>query len=503
MIKTKIYGAPGTGKTTRLLGILAQEVSDGTPVDRIAFVTHTVAARREAIDRLQIAEDKLRFFRTIHGICYAQIGLHREQVMQASDYMDFGDSIGLKFSVNFTRDTDMDGLPFGFLHSVGNEVLAARQLAAAKMCKITDVTDSWPQTVDHDSMRKTLDAYREWKRRFTKFDFVDMLQMYMRTGEPIDADVGIIDEAQDLSPQQWQIVEKMMANVKRLYIAGDDDQSIYAFIGADRYGFLDHKVDRDEVLPKTWRLLDNVWRYAVEIIRSVDRRKDKNIQTRGEGGDIDYYNCDISRVPIKTSESTMFISRHNGQLDDLAEELTSRGIPFEGRGWTPYGSTAVRAINTLLSMRAGKSVGLRDAALVLDRTGNKDAAKSLRDLSRKDPAATITSHPDINVNADWVRYLARSPTDVQKNQIIRAILNSVGWPGVLEPPKVSLSTYHGSKGREADHVVLLTDCYRKAYDSARMDPDDERRISYVGVTRAKSRVSIILPQTELYMRALR
>lgn len=503
MFKTKIYGAPGTGKTTRLLQILQDEVSAGTSVDRIAFVTHTVSARREAIDRLQINEDKLRFFRTIHGICYAQIGLHREQVMQANDYLDFGDSIGTKFSVNFTRDTDMDGLPFGFLHSVGNEVLAARQLAAAKMCRITEITDNWPQHVDHDSMRKTLNAYFNWKRKFTKFDFVDMLQMYMRNGEPIDADVGIIDEAQDLSPQQWQIVSKMMANVKRLYIAGDDDQSIYAFIGADRYGFLDHPVDLDEVLPKTWRLLDNVWKYASGIIGSVARRREKNIRTRGEGGELDYYNCDISRVPIGNHQTTMFISRHNGQLDDLAEELTSRGIPFEGRGWQPHGSTAVRAINTLLSMRSGKPVGLRDAAIVLDRTGNKEAAKSLRAQARKEPATTITSHCDVNVNADWVRYLARSPTEVTKNQIIRTILNSVGWPGVLEPPKVSLSTYHGSKGREADHVVLLTDCYRKAYDNARVDPDDERRIAYVGITRARSKVSIILPQTEMYMRALR
>jgi len=502
MIKTKIYGAPGTGKTTRMLQLLQEEVDAGTPVERIAFVTHTVAARREAIDRIQIDEKKLPFFRTIHGICYAQMGINRGLVMQASDYLDFGESIGTRFSVNFTRDTDMDGLPYGFAHSMGNDILSVRQIAAAKMCRITDVLEDWPQEVDHTSMRDTLEAYRRWKEVNSKFDFVDMLQMYTHKGLPIEADVMFIDEAQDLSMQQWGIVAKMMQKVKRLYVAGDDDQSIYAFIGADRYGFLDYLTDKDEILPKTWRLLDNVWTHAQRIIGGVARRQPKNIATRGAGGEIEYYNCSISRVPVNSSETTMFISRHNNQLDDLADELTQRGIPFEGRGWQPYGSTAVRAILAFLSMRAGKPVLLREAALVLDRLGNKPEANILRAKGRKDPSLTATELPDVNLQADWVRYLARSTADITKNQMIRTILNSVGWAGVLEPPKVSLTTYHGSKGREADHVVLLTDCFRKAYDGARLDPDDERRVAYVGVTRAKNKLSIILPQTEMYMRAL-
>lgn len=502
MIKTKIYGAPGTGKTTRMLELLKEEIAAGTPVENIAFVTHTVAARKEAVDRTQMQEDKLRFFRTIHGICYAQMGITKRFVMQPSDYLDFGESIGKKFSVNFTRDTDIDGLPYGFAHSPGNDILAVRQMAAAKLCKITDVLETWPQEVAHDDMRKILEQYRAWKATNSKFDFVDMLQMYAHKGGPIDAKVGFIDEAQDLSLQQWAIVEKMMAKVDRLYIAGDDDQSIYAFIGADRYGFLDYNTDRDEILPKTWRLKDDIWRHAKRIIKRVSKRKPKEIETNGAGGEIDYYNCDVSRVPLSSNESTMFISRHNGQLDNLAEELEQRGIPFDGRGWQPYGSTAVRAIKAYLALRKGQPVLLRDAATVLDRIGDKSGGNVLRSSARKSKEETTTELPGVNLEADWVRYLAKTSSDVTNNQTIRTILNSVGWPGVLEPPKVSLSTYHGSKGRQADHVVLLTDCYRKAYDSARMDPDDEARVAYVGVTRAKNRLSIILPKTEMYMRSM-
>ena len=503
-MKTKIYGAPGTGKTTRMLDLLSREMENGTPVERIAFLTHTVAARREAMDRALVfaKEDQLKYFRTIHGICYSQIGLRRDNVMQSNDYLKFGDSYGIQFSTNFTGDIAEDGLPSGYAHSPGNEVMAVRQLAAAKMCKITDLTEEWPLDMNADMMRSVLEAYMKWKDENAKFDFVDMLQMYQRIGEPIDVDVIFLDEAQDLSLQQWHIFAKMIADAKRIYVAGDDDQSIYAFIGADPYGFLDYKTDSKEILPKTWRLRSNVWEYASKIIRQVSKRQDKDIQTREGNGEIEFYNCDIRQVPITSNETTMFISRHNSQLDDFADELRQRGVPFVGRGWTPHGTKQSTVVQSYLALRDGRPIGLKDAAAVLDTLRKKDEAKAFRDRARSSPSETVCYIKGINLEADWVTYLARNPYDVNHNETIKAIIRSSGMKGITDPPKVSLTTYHGSKGREADHVVLMTDCFRKAYDHAILNPDDERRLAYVGVTRAKERLSIMLPQTEMWMRSL-
>jgi len=502
--QTKIYGAPGTGKTTRMLDLLSKEIESGTPVDRIAFLTHTVAARREALDRASsfARPDDLKYFRTIHGICYAQIGLRRDNVMQSDDYLAFGDQFGIKFSENFTRDVDQDGIPFGYAHSPGNEILAIRQLAAAKMCSIRDVALEWPDGVDTNTMRETLEGFRKWKEFNAKFDFVDMLQMYQRMGDPIDVDAVFLDEAQDLSLQQWAIFVKMIAKAKRVYVAGDDDQSIYAFIGADPYGFLDYKTDSSEILPKTWRLKDKVWDYAQRIITQVHKRQAKQIHTNGPGGQIEFFNTDIRHIPLDPDVSTMFISRHNSQLNDFADELRERGIPFDGRGWTPYGTKQATAVRAFLALRAGKPIGLKDAASVLDLRKFKDRAKALRNRARAEASATVAELEGIDLQEDWVQYLAKSPADVKHNETIREILRAVGWKGVLEPPKVSLTTYHGCKGREADHVILMTDCYRKAYDHARLYPDDERRLSYVGVTRARHRLTIMMPQTEMWMRSL-
>ena len=59
------------------------------------------------------------------------------------------------------------------------------------------------------------------------------------------------------------------------------------------------------------------------------------------------------------------------------------------------------------------------------------------------------------------------------------------------PPRIKLSTIHGSKGGEADHVMLLTDLSKKTEDKLLSNIDSERRVFYVGATRAKKSLHII------------
>ena len=61
-------------------------------------------------------------------------------------------------------------------------------------------------------------------------------------------------------------------------------------------------------------------------------------------------------------------------------------------------------------------------------------------------------------------------------------------------PRITASTIHGSKGGEADNVVLLTDLSPAAEMEMRINPDDTHRVFYVGVTRAKKNLYIVDPQ---------
>jgi DNA helicase-2/ATP-dependent DNA helicase PcrA len=64
-------------------------------------------------------------------------------------------------------------------------------------------------------------------------------------------------------------------------------------------------------------------------------------------------------------------------------------------------------------------------------------------------------------------------------------------------PRITLSTIHGSKGGEADNVVLFTDISPSASKAAEQDPDELHRVFYVGVTRTKQNLYLIEPEDAL------
>jgi superfamily I DNA/RNA helicase len=62
-------------------------------------------------------------------------------------------------------------------------------------------------------------------------------------------------------------------------------------------------------------------------------------------------------------------------------------------------------------------------------------------------------------------------------------------------PRIHLDTIHGVKGGEADHVAVLTDMSARTFAAYGRDPDNEHRVFYVGLTRARQTLHIIEPQT--------
>ena len=77
-----------------------------------------------------------------------------------------------------------------------------------------------------------------WKKTFGLFDFTDMLEHFIKHELSPKFEVLFIDEAQDLSPIQWQMVRQLEQNSKECYIAGDDDQAIFRYAGADVQQFV-------------------------------------------------------------------------------------------------------------------------------------------------------------------------------------------------------------------------------------------------------------------------
>ena len=67
-------------------------------------------------------------------------------------------------------------------------------------------------------------------------------------------------------------------------------------------------------------------------------------------------------------------------------------------------------------------------------------------------------------------------------------------------PRIELSTIHAAKGGEADNVLLLTDLTQTTMNTYERNPDDENRLFYVGATRAKEELHVLLPQTTMHFK---
>ncbi len=107
----RIFGPPGTGKTTKLLNMVDQALESGIHPSQIAFLAFTRKAANEAkeraAERFQLnAETDLYYFRTLHSLAYRLLNIKEKDLMQAKHYKELGAMIG--FQLNQVKTADME-----------------------------------------------------------------------------------------------------------------------------------------------------------------------------------------------------------------------------------------------------------------------------------------------------------------------------------------------------------------------------------------------------------
>ena len=87
-----------------------------------------------------------------------------------------------------------------------------------------------------DILLKKIQIYEDYKKVGKEKALIDFDDMIGRAIEEVSfppLKILIIDEAQDCTPLQWSVIYKLAQNAQRGYLAGDDDQAIYEWHGAD------------------------------------------------------------------------------------------------------------------------------------------------------------------------------------------------------------------------------------------------------------------------------
>lgn len=498
MIEPEIFlGPPGTGKTTTLIRRTNDELKRKIKPNQIGYLSFTRRAAGEAIERacdeFKLARDEFPFFSTLHSLCFKQLGMRSSDVFQGDRVKEFARYAGIKITGRWSDDGTFSG------YEKGDRILFMENLARIRCIPLKDQHAEFTDGIHWNEVHRVAKALREFKADNGLMDFTDMLMEFLRSNIRVPIKTLFVDESQDLSQLQWRVVQRLAENVERLVIAGDDDQAIYRWAGAD----VDHLIDmlgKVRVLNQSYRVPRAVQDLANDIIGRVIRRRSKEWAPRDADGTIDNYR-NFEQVNIDDSRSTLILVRNQYFITEIVvPALRRQGILFEKNGYPSVNQKVLSAIVSWERLRKGERVSVPEARNVYTflevGQGVKRGFKSIPNVPDEAEVSIQELHDSHGLlrNDVWYHALSRinlkeGAGDIGDADYIRAVLKR----GVKlnQRPKVSVSTIHGSKGGQADHVVLLRGMANRTFAEMRTNPDDERRVWYVGATRTKEHLSIV------------
>ena len=483
-----ILGPPGTGKTSTLLGLIEDELENGTQPESIGFFTFTKKAvtegKQRAMAKFSISDKDLPYFRTLHSLAFRQLGLTRESVVSHTDIKDLNEKLNLRLTGRTTTD---DGHLFGMTHD--DRLAFIENLARMRNIPLEQQWHEVEDAVGWFELERFARGLQLFKEDRLLVDYTDMLYKFLHEGDVPSLDVMFVDEAQDLSPLQWAVVRKVAEKAKKIYVAGDDDQAIYKWAGAD-VDYLINNSKNAMVLKQSYRVPSSVHEVASRCIGQVRSRIHKEWTPRKDEGVV-RWEPTIELVNMEKGD-WLVLARTNYLLEDVDEYCRNEGWFFEVKGRPSISEAKVRAVIYWERLRKGETVSLNECANILKYVKvDKHKKLDLLDSDLTMQYEDLKSHfPDLPEGNWYDVFTLLSPSEVS---YIRAMLRR--GEKITKQPRIRLSTIHAAKGGEATNVVLLTDITTRVYKNYQQNPDDENRVFYVGITRTKENLYLIEPKS--------
>lgn len=488
------FGPPGCGKTTTLLDVLEQELRAHVPIERIAFLTFTRRARREAVERVEkvlgIKAADLLHFRTIHSMAFRALRLRDGDVLMHKHLAAFGNGMGLKFGSAGVTELAAEGLAS---QNIGDQMLAIENLSRLRGTTVQYEWNHARSSVDWPTMQHFAKSYNAYKTETGLLDFTDVLSQFVQEKKTIDVDVACIDEAQDLSALQWLTALQAVETAARQYVAADDDQAIYHWAGAEVKVCMELTGER-RVLQQSYRLPRKVHALASRIITRIHRRVPKEFRPRDAEGEVKVH-ANVDSIPLHLDGTWLWLVRNRYLLPPLKASLESQGVVYSQHGATSIVESERAAIYDWERLRTGKSLPvnrLRDVySFLKSRTQIAHGHKLIPNVNEEEELSMkeLRGNHGLLIDGTWFDVL-----DIPhvRRAYYRKLLRDHGT--LKLQPQVQLETIHGAKGAEADNVALFLEQSRRVWDEAHRTPDDETRVLYVGVTRARESLHLIRPQ---------
>jgi len=350
-----LLAGAGSGKTRVITCRIAHLLQQEIPAEQILAVTFTNKAAREMAERVRemvgYSAAKGMIIATFHSLCVRILKAHI-------------DRLGFKKNFSIYAAADQQRLIRDLLREIssGNSSSDADQvlwrISTAKNHMIT--ADSY-QPDDRDPVSSLVATiYPRYQRALKAFNAVDFDDLLMFTVQLLEQHADIqkhycnrfqyqmVDEYQDTNPVQYRLLKLLASSHGNLCVVGDDDQSIYAFRGADVANILDFERDFPGTkvikLEQNYRSSGNILAAANAVIKNNLKRKEKALWTdSGAGTKIEYLLCedgeDEARQVMERIHAERYrhklnygdfaiLYRTNSQSRAFEEQLRYENIPY-------------------------------------------------------------------------------------------------------------------------------------------------------------------------------
>lgn len=479
-----VLGGPGCGKTTALIQEVMDLLKAGVHPTEIGFVSFTRKAAEEATSRAQselnLSEDDMPFFRTLHSLAFKIGGFAPDQLMTPEHWDEYADWMKIKI-----YGTDA---ATGMVHTE-ERGLQAHALARL-MCRPLDdmCKELRVETTRAEYYARHLQKFKDSKE---VYDYTDLLERFVESAHTPRLNTLIVDEAQDLSALQWRMVEKLAESSGELIVAGDDDQAIYEWAGGDTAHFLALQGER-VVLPRSYRMARKIHELVRAITGYIPNRFEKDFTYNREGGEVSRVG-NMHELDFNTN-SWLIMCRNRYQLTGPKEYLRENGYPYIYGSQSSIDNDHCRALLGWEALRKGRNVSA-DIAWVVAQNVSRHLTQRDGRLVRFDPTRDYNLE-DMNDalgildQPNWMEAIVMPESEQRYYRAIKRRGESL-----IETPRITLSTIHAQKGGEADHVALFTDMSAKSYEQYARNPEQEARVFYVGASRAREKLFIFDPIT--------